>query len=103
MELVRRTAHPNFRLHLDAKAMLEAGEDYATAIGRNISDLCHFHVNDPGLTPPGSTGMDHEPIGRALRENGYTGCVSIEMLSGRCPSRDVIRRSVEFVRRWYLS
>jgi sugar phosphate isomerase/epimerase len=102
MDLVRLTGHPAFRLHLDAKAMKEAGENYHAAIGRNIADLCHFHVNDPGLTPPGSTGMDHEPIGRALRASGYSSCISIEMLSGNEPSTEVVRRSVAFVRRSYF-
>ena len=102
MDLVRRVAHPNFRLHLDAKAMMAAGEDYEAAIGHNIDDLWHFHVADPGLAPPGSSRADHAPIASALRVARYPRWVSIEMRRGFGPTAEVIERSLEFVRRTYL-
>jgi sugar phosphate isomerase/epimerase len=100
--LVRRVDHPGFGLHLDAKAMVEQGEDVAGALARHGRLARHFHVGDPGLAPPGSTGLDHRPIGRALRASGYDGYVSIEMRRGFGPTRDVVAASIDYTRRAYL-
>lgn len=102
MALVRRVNHPNFGLHLDAKAMVEAGENFEAAFQRYGREIWHFHVGDPGLSPPGSTGVDHSRIGKALRRSGYNRYVSIEMRRGFGLSREVISRSVEYVRACYL-
>jgi len=100
--LVARVGHPGFGLHLDAKAMFEQGEDIPAAIARHGRSAKHFHVGDPGLAPPGSTGFDHAPVGRALRASGYDGYVSIEMRRGFGPTMDVITESVNYTRRAYL-
>lgn len=103
MELVRRVNHPNFGLHLDAKAMHGAGEDFSQAFGKYGKELKHFHVGDPGLAPPGSTGMlDHGKVGLALRSSGYSGYVSIEMRRRRFTPM-VVTKSVEYVRRNYFN
>ena len=102
MALVRRVNHPNFGLHLDAKAMVEADEDFEEAFQKYGRQVRHFHVGDPGLTPPGSTGVDHSRIGKALRRSGYNRYVSIEMRRGFGPSREVVSRSVGYVRACYL-
>ena len=103
MALVERVGRPHFGLHLDAKALVGAGEDVEGVFRAYGRRLQHFHVGDPGLAPPGSTGMDHIPIGSALRRSGYEGYVSIEMRRGFGPSREVIARSVAYVRQCYLA
>ena len=103
MELVGLVGHPNFGLHLDAKAMVEGNEDYAAVLEKFGGQIKHFHVGDPGLAPPGSTGVDHLSIGRALKGSGYDGYVSIEMRRGFGPTREVISKSVDYVQRCYLS
>jgi sugar phosphate isomerase/epimerase len=40
--------------------------------------LKHFHISDPGLAPPGFTGLDYSVIGKALSGSLYDGLVSIE-------------------------
>jgi D-psicose/D-tagatose/L-ribulose 3-epimerase len=100
--LVSLVNHPAFGLHLDAKAMVEQGEDIEGALARHGRAARHFHVGDPGLAPPGSTGLDHAPIGAALRRSGYDRWVSIEMRRGFGPSADVIRDSVQYTRRCYF-
>ena len=75
MDLVRLVDHKNFGLHLDAKAMVEANEDFSTVFGEFGKQIKHFHVGDPGLAPPGSTGLNHQPIGAALKRSGYDGFV----------------------------
>lgn len=101
-ELVERVSHPNFRLHLDAKALISAGEDIDQILDQYGQLLRHFHVGDPGLVPPGSTGADHAPFGRALRRIGYTDYVSIEMRRGQGDTRESVRTSVAYVMKNYL-
>jgi sugar phosphate isomerase/epimerase len=102
LELVARVDHPHFRLHLDVKAMIGADEDFDDAFARSRPVLEHVHVGDPGLAPPGTSGYDHTRPGDALRNSGYDRFVSIEMRRGFGPSREMIRRSVDYVRRCYL-
>lgn len=102
MELVGLVGHHNFGLQLDAKAMIGANEDLEEVFRKYGKQVRHFHVGDPGLAPPGSTGIDHGRFGRALRNVGYAGYVSIEMRRGFGPTREVIPRSVDYVRRCYL-
>ncbi len=103
MRLVRLVNHPRFALHLDAKAMVGAGEAIDAVCALYGDHIRHFHVGDPGLAPPGSTGVDHRPFGAALRRIGYRRYISIEMRRGFGPSREVIRTSIEYVRRCYLA
>lgn len=100
--LVNRVNHPRFRLHLDAKALLSTGEDLASVLDKHGTLLRHFHVGDPGLAPPGSTGADHAPFGRALRRANYQHYVSIEMRRGHGDSRETVARSIAYVTQHYL-
>lgn len=102
-QLVRDVASPGFALHLDAKAMAEAGDDFPSAFRKCAPVLRHFHVNDPGLAPPGSTGLDHAAIGEALAQSGYQGFVSIEMRKGFGDTRAVVRQAVAYVRQTYFA
>ncbi len=102
MALIRLVDHPRIALHLDVKAMVSAGESMAEVLSRHGRSVRHVHVGDPGLAPPGTTGVDHAPFGRALREFGYDRYVSIEMRRGSGPSREVVTRSLAYVREQYL-
>lgn len=102
MRLVSMVNHPHFSLHLDAKAMIVANEDPSTVFAKYGRHVRHFHVGDPGLAPPGSTGADHSELGRALRGADYHGYVSIEMRKGFGPTRETVTRSVNYVKKVYL-
>lgn len=102
LRLVHEVDHPSFQLHLDAKALIAANEDFDRAFLQAQPWLLHFHVGDPGLAPPGTLRDDHFAIGQALRTSGYDRYVSIEMRSGFGPAREVIQRSVEYVREAYF-
>jgi sugar phosphate isomerase/epimerase len=103
MQLVSLVDHPSFGLHLDAKAMIGSRENIKEVLGKYGRHVRHFHAGDPGLAPPGSTGVDHAEFGRALREAGYEGYVSIEMRRGFGPTREVVARSVSYVKQCYLN
>lgn len=99
--LVKDVGDPYFGLHLDAKAMIDSKEDFEKVFDRHGSSLKHFHVGDPGLTPPGHTGVDHSRIGKYLSRSPYAGYVSIEMRRGFGDTEDVVKEAVAYVRRTY--
>jgi sugar phosphate isomerase/epimerase len=92
LQLVDRFSHPALGIQLDAKALVDNGEDDPATFERVRGRLDHFHANDPGLTMVGSTGsVNHTGLGDALRAIEYSGWVSIEqrMLSSDDPLADL--------------
>jgi len=102
MTIVYRVNHPHICLHADAKAIISSHEDYQRTLREYSPYLKHFHVGDPGLAPPGSTGADHSGLGSALRASGYYGFVSIEMRSDFGAPETVIEHSIKYVRECYF-
>lgn len=100
--LVEKVNSSHFGLHLDIKALIDSGEDYREVFQRYASHTQHVHVGDPGLAPPGSTGIDHKPIGKALHDSGYDRYLSIEMRRGFGPSREVVEQSIRYVKECYF-
>jgi sugar phosphate isomerase/epimerase len=72
-------AHPGFGLHVDAAALLLAGEG-AAQIRANAGRIRHFHASEPQLGPltEGSV-VPHRSYAEALRACGGVRAVSIEM------------------------
>jgi sugar phosphate isomerase/epimerase len=80
IDLVQAVNHPGLRLHLDTGCMLLAGDPVARTLDDGFSLIRHFHVSEPKLGPPGSSGrIDHEAFAGELRGRGYAGWVSLEM------------------------
>lgn len=100
-QLVCDVDHANFGLHLDAKAMFECGEQFDRVCSKYGSILKHFHVGDPGLAPPGSTGIDHSIIGKPLSSSSYQKFVSIEMRRSAIDPEQIIKKAVVYVREKY--
>ena len=71
--------HPALGIQLDAKALVENTESSPATFERIRGRIDHFHANDPGLLPVGSTRtIDHASLGACLRAIEYDGWVSIE-------------------------
>jgi sugar phosphate isomerase/epimerase len=99
--LARRVDRRGFGLHLDTGSLTLAGDDIPMAIATSIDVLRHFHASEPQLMPFGrSERVDHRAAARALRDVGYDGFVSVEMLTpdGEDPVAcvaDAARRAVD--------
>lgn len=100
--LVKDIDDLGFGLHLDAKAMVDAKEDFNTVFQKYGGILKHFHICDPELAPPGCRGLDHSLIGKALSDSPYEGFVSIEMRRGFGDTKEVIKRAATYVRENYF-
>ena len=100
--LIKDVGESHFGLHLDSKAMIEMNEDFESVFKKYASILRHFHVSEPGLSPPGASGFDHSSIGIELAKSSYNGFVSIEMKKGFGESGEVIKKAVSYVRKKYF-
>lgn len=99
MELIRAINHPNFQLHLDAKAMC-GGEYYSPAdvIRQYKHALRHFHANDRNLRGPGTGDVDFKQIAAALNEIKYGGYVSVEVFDYKPDGETIARESIKFLK-----
>jgi sugar phosphate isomerase/epimerase len=102
LHLVKRVAHPGFRIHLDTAILAMTGEIFEEALGACCEYLVHVHVSEPMLGVVGEGGVDHTRMARALRSIGYEQWLSIEMRSGsRVDNTIAVESALEFVNRIY--
>lgn len=97
--LIEWINHPNFRLHLDVKAMSYETKPIPQIIRESAKHLAHFHVNDPNLLGPGMGEIRFEPIIAALRDAGYDGWLSVEVFDFSCGARKTARKSADYLKR----
>ncbi|WP_158548496.1 sugar phosphate isomerase/epimerase [Blastococcus sp. TF02A-26] len=99
---VRAVDSPGVRLHLDTACMALAGDDAAERVRAGADVLAHVHASAPQLGPVGPDGpVDHEVVAAALREVGYEGHVSVEMLTVADDPQGAVRRTADYVRKTY--
>jgi sugar phosphate isomerase/epimerase len=77
-KMVEAIDHPAFGLHLSSAGLAANGETghgpFAAAYGR----LEHFHADEPGFAPPGSSGqVDHADVRSHLAAIGYDNWISL--------------------------
>lgn len=92
LAIVDHVGLPSLRTHLDAKALIAAGEDNIETFRAAAPTVAHFHANQPDLGVLDRDGaVPHARMGALLREIHYQGYVSIEqrMLNAEAPLDDV--------------
>jgi sugar phosphate isomerase/epimerase len=102
MKMVREIDHPNFKIHLDVKAMCSESTP-APAIIRSVTaaDIGHFHANDPNLYGPGMGSTDYAPIAQALRDIGYDRWLSVEPFKYDPAPETIAKKSIDYLRRFW--
>ena len=82
-------------LNLDTGAMIENGETVRMLEGK-LSRVVHVHISEPRLVPVREREL-HGDVLAFLKEEGYKGCVSIEM--AHCDDLRTIESVMAYVRK----
>ena len=102
-QLVEKVNHPNFKLHLDTKAIFSTREDPGKITKRYKNIIQHVHVGDLNLLEPGKINKNHDKVGLALKNINYSKYVSIEMKKNSNEVEASILRSINYVKENYLN
>ena len=105
LKMMREINHPNFKVHLDVKAMAAEGKPSIPDIIRSVraEDIGHFHVNDSNLYGPGMGDIDYGPIAVAVREIGWNKWLSVEVFKYDPDPTTIARKSIECLKRYSWS
>ena len=79
LALVQDVNQPGFGLHLDAAAMMLAGDNPEQIMRVAGTWWRHFHISQPYLQPVAGDACGHEVFSKAICSSEYRGWLSIEM------------------------
>jgi len=91
--------HPNFRVHIDVKAMCDEGRPLDEIIMGAKGYVGHFHVNDANRNGPGWGDTDYAPIVRGVKAIGYDDYASVEVFDFSFGADKIARSSIEFLKK----
>jgi sugar phosphate isomerase/epimerase len=102
LRLVREINHPNFKIHLDVKAMSSEPTPVPDIIHSvRTEDIGHFHVNDPNLYGPGMGDVDYGPIAKAIKDIGYDKWLSVEVFKYDPDPQTIAQKSIDYLRSFW--
>lgn len=101
LRLIEDVNRPNFRLILDVYFMSGSGRPIREQIISGSKYLSHVHANDDNRGGPGFGSVDYREVADALREIGYQGYVSVEVLQEEDDPGRVARISLENLKRFF--
>lgn len=78
IEFVDAVNSPGVKLQIDLGTIV-LGNEPTTVFRPAVPRAGHVHISEMDLAPIGTTGLDHPAFGRALKEAGWRGIISIEM------------------------
>ena len=100
VSLIKELNHPNFKLHLDVKAMSDEKRGIPEIIKKNKDYLFHFHANDANGLGPGFGRTDFEPIIKVLKEIKYSGFISVEVFDTSPGPRKIAKDSFLYLKKF---
>jgi D-psicose/D-tagatose/L-ribulose 3-epimerase len=105
LKLVQEISHKNIGLNFDTGTMAMNRENPSGSISLARDHIRHVHISEPWLEVIGSTATNHSLVASCLKEIGYNGWVSIEMLSTtpQIPNNIAICDAIDFAGEHYLS
>jgi len=98
IDLVRAVAHPNVRMMVDVKSMCAEAMPIDDNIRACRGWFRHVHANDANLLGPGFGDVDFRPILGELKEQAYTGFVSVEVFDFTPGPEEIAKRSLAYMR-----
>ena len=99
LKMIKEINHPNFKLHLDVKAMCGEEKEITEIIKSSEGYLAHFHANDPNLSGPGFGEVKYEPIKEALEKIGYDKYISVEVFDFSPGPEVIAEKSIQYLKK----
>lgn len=90
---------PWVRPQIDTGCLTMAGGDPSWAVHRRAP--VHAHISAPGLGPLPGIGIDHEAVAAALRQIGFPGWITLEILGGNLQDPQQLEDSILWMVRTY--
>jgi len=103
LKMIKEVNHPNFKLHLDVKAMSGEEKPIPEIIESAQNYLVHFHANDPNLLGPGFGEVDYQPIKESLKKIDYNEYLSVEVFDFSPGAETIVKKSIEYLKKIFLS
>ena len=98
LAMVRQIDSPGLRTMLDVHNLVAESESPAALAAKYIHDIRHIHLNEMDGRYPGSGDYAFAPFLQALRDNQYSGWLSMELFDFLPDGESVARRSLKFIR-----
>ena len=95
--LIDAVGSSQVQLLLDVKAMSTESIPIPELISSHISNLVHFHANDPNRQGPGIGDVDFRPIIKTLKDENYGGWVSVEVFDFSPGVEKLASSSIEYL------
>lgn len=93
------TGSPAVQTMLDTHNTAAETLPHAELIRKYLARIRHVHLNELDGKYPGSGDFAFAPVLKALRDNGYTGWLSVEVFDFQPDGETVARKASEFLRR----
>ena len=93
LDLIRKINQKGFRLNLDTGTMI-ANHESAEIIKGSVDLISHVHISEPFLKQIEKRKL-HRDILDILRDEGYNGCVSVEM--GNSGDLQAVQNVIKYV------
>ncbi len=101
VRLCKAIDHPNFKVHIDVKAMCDEGRPLDEVIQDGKGHVGHFHVNDENRNGPGWGNTDYAPIVRGVKAIGYDDYASVEVFDFSHGARKIAETSLAFLKKTF--
>lgn len=103
LKLIDEVAKPNFKLILDVYFMSGTRRPIREQILLGARHLKYFHANDDNRGGPSFGSVDYGEVADSLKQVGYSGYVSVEVLRDEDNPMYVARKSLETLGKFFES
>ena len=101
-EMIRKVNHPNFQLHIDLRSTFSTRENQNQIWSDYFRIIRHCHVANPNMLPPDETCSYHSEAASAMQRCGYNRYLSIEMRRGFGNTKQILSKSIKYIKKTYL-
>lgn len=101
IDFVKSVGSQGLKVNIDLGSMIANNENIDYSIKKAAPLAGHFHISLPGLERIKCDENFHNNIAKSIRESGYLGAVSIEMLGNKNNNTRDLRDIIKMIKKSY--